>query len=73
MSRTPERDQLGYVLDVIHDSLPPGRTKLASIITQFLARAVTLMLTPGMYTWVLDVIHDSYDDSRLCLVFYHCY
>ena len=47
ISRAPEKDQLIYLTELLKDSLPTPKSKLASIITQFLARASALMLKPG--------------------------
>lgn len=46
-SRAPEREQLIYLMELLKDSLPSPKIKLASTITQFLARAAALMLKPG--------------------------
>ncbi|XP_052811297.1 nucleolar pre-ribosomal-associated protein 1-like [Mya arenaria] len=53
VAKTPEKEQLMYVIEIVQNSLPAGNTKLASIITQFLARAVTLMLKPDEHMYMI--------------------
>ena len=47
-SRFMEMDQIIYILNLLKDSLGKSRSKLASIVTIFLARAVKVMLKPGI-------------------------
>ena len=66
-SRFMEMDQIIYILNLLKDSLGKSRSKLASIVTIFLARAVKVMLKPGItvmtiYTlkiWVVGQVNQS--------------
>lgn len=53
VAKTPEKEQLQYLLDVVQNSVPKTKNKMASIITQFLARTAKLLLKPGDCTSTL--------------------
>ena len=47
LSRLQEKQQLLLCLDCVRNSLEQPNTKLACIITVFLAKAVVILLNPG--------------------------
>ncbi|XP_052239266.1 nucleolar pre-ribosomal-associated protein 1-like isoform X2 [Dreissena polymorpha] len=53
VAKIPEKEQLVYFVDLLQNSLPIAKTKLASIITQFLARAAALMLRPDEHMYMV--------------------
>lgn len=52
-SRFPERLQVSYVLECLHNSVKEPNQKFASVITVFLAKAIDLMLSPKDHMYSL--------------------